>query len=118
MTKGQVEAEITQKLTQFEREHLGRGPRQARTFLIEDMVVVRLAGILSQAEKQLSQEVGGTDLIKQMRSRLIEGASSTLKEIVESITRVKVVTLHTDISSKTGERIFIFVMERNVEALF
>lgn len=116
MTKGQIEAAVTQALTKFEREHLGRGPRSARSHVVQDMVLVRLGGILSPAEKQLSLENGGADLIKQMRSRLVESSSHTLKSLVESVTGLGVVTMHTDISSRTGERIFVFVLEQDLEA--
>jgi uncharacterized protein YbcI len=114
-TKGQIEAAITTALTQFEREFLGRGPRDARTFILADMVVVRLMGILSPAEQKLAAEPGGVELIKQMRSRLIESSSRVLGQLVEEATGAKVTTMHTDISSRTGERIFVFGLARNLE---
>jgi uncharacterized protein YbcI len=118
LTKGQVEAAITEALTRFERDHLGRGPKQARSFIIQDMVLVRLTGILSPAEKQLSREAGGVQLLKQVRSRLIEGSSTTLWQIIEEATEAKVVTMHTDISSRTGERVFVFGLDENLDARF
>lgn len=118
MTKGQVEAAITQAFTRFEREHLGRGPMHAKSFIVQDMIIVRLAGILSQAEKQLSLETGGTDLIKQMRSRLVEGSSKVLKALAEEASGATVISMHTDISSRTGERIFIFCLDENLENRF
>ncbi len=115
-TQGQVEAAITTALTQFERDHLGRGPKQARTFILNDLVLVRLTGILSPAEHQLSQESDGVELIKQMRSRLIENASEALAAIIADITDATVVSMHTDISTRTGERVFIFALDRDLEA--
>ncbi|QDG50615.1 DUF2294 domain-containing protein [Persicimonas caeni] len=115
-TKGQLEAAITAALSQFERDHLGRGPKQARTFILQDVILVRLTGILSPAEHQLSQETGGVGLIKQMRSRLIENASHTLAGLVEENVDAEVVSIHTDISTRTGERIFVFSLDRDLEA--
>jgi uncharacterized protein YbcI len=115
-TKGQVEAAITEAITQFERDYLGRGPKEARTFIIEDLVVVRLQGILSPAEQQLSHESGGVDLIKQMRSRLIESTSKELCRLVVEETSTEVVSMHTDISARTGERVFLFSMAEDVQA--
>lgn len=117
-TKGQTEAAVTQALTRFERDHLGRGPQLARTFIIQDMVVVRLTGVLSPAEKQLSREPGGVELLKQMRSRLIEGSSTTLEQMIEETTGAKVVAMHTDISSRTGERVFVFGLDQDLDARF
>ena len=118
MTKGQIEAAITEALTRFEREHLGRGPKQARTFIVRDLVVVRLTGILSPAEQQLSRESGGIQLLKQMRSRLIEDSSAALSQLVEHATAANVVTMHTDISSRTGERVFVFGLDEDLEERF
>jgi len=117
-TQGQVEAAVTEAITKFEREYLGRGPKEARTFIVENMVVVQLQGILSPAERQLSHENGGVELIKQMRTRLIESSSDELRALIVAETGAEVVSLHTDISARTGERIFVFSLDDNLEATF
>lgn len=114
-TKGQIEAAVTTALTQFERDYLGRGPKEARTFIVSDMVVVRLMGILSPAEQKVGMEPDGVELIKQMRSRLIETSSDTLRDLVEEATGAQVTTMHTDISSRTGERFFAFGLDVDLE---
>lgn len=116
-TKGQIEAAVTEAITQFERDYLGRGPKEANSFLVENLVVVKLQGILSPAERQLSHENGGVELIKQMRTRLIESSSEDLCELVAEETGIDVVSMHTDISARTGERIFVFTLEDDLEAL-
>jgi uncharacterized protein YbcI len=115
-TKGQVEAAITEAITKFERDYLGRGPKEARAFIIEDLVVVRLQGILSPAERQLSHDNDGVELIKQMRTRLIESSSTELCALVTDETDIEVVSMHTDISARTGERVFVFSMAEDLEA--
>lgn len=117
-TKGQVEDAIATALSQFEREYLGRGPKEARVFLVQDMVLASLTGILSPAEQQLSNEPDGITLIKQLRSRLIESSETALKQLVEEATEATVISLHTDISSRTGERIFVFKLDCNLEEAF
>ncbi|NBC00467.1 MAG: DUF2294 family protein [Bacteroidetes bacterium] len=117
-TKGQVESELTAAISRFERDYLGRGPKQARTFIVEDLVVVRLQGILSPAERQLSHENGGVELIKQMRIRLIESSSDALCGFVEDETGVDVISMHTDISARTGERVFVFSLAESLEDTF
>ena len=81
-TKGQLEAEISNALTQFEREHPGRGPKEAKTFVIQDMLLIRLKGVLTPAEESLAREEDGATLIKQVRMRLIE--SSRRKNICKN----------------------------------
>lgn len=115
-TKGQVESAVTEAITQFERDYLGRGPKEAKSFIVENLVIVRLQGILSPAEQQLSHESGGVELIKQMRVRLIESSSETLCALVAEETGSEVVSMHTDISSRTGERLFVFSLEDDLDA--
>lgn len=115
-TKGQVEAAITEAITKFERDYLGRGPKEARAFIIEDLVIVRLQGILSPAEKQLSHDNDGVEIIKQMRTRLIESSSTELCALITDETDIEVVSMHTDISARTGERVFVFSMAEDLEA--
>lgn len=115
-TKGQVEAAVTEAITQFEREYLGRGPREAKAFIVEDLVVLKLQGILGPAERRLSHEDGGVELIKKMRRRVIEGCSEDLTGLVTKETGVEVVSMHADISARTGERVFVFTLDQDLEA--
>ena len=117
-SKGQIEAAISKAMIQFEREHMGRGPRDARTWLIQDMVLVRLLGVLTPAEEKLAQEPEGKTLLKQVRTQLIESSRSLVESIVCDITGVPVTSLHSDISTRTGERIILLTMAENLEARF
>ena len=113
-TKGQVEAEISEAIIKFEKEYMGRGPDETKTYLIEDMVFVRLQGVLTPAEKQLAKTDGnlkGRALIKQVRIELLEKARVLLENIIQDVLTEKVVTMHTDISTVTGERVIIFTLE-------
>ena len=114
-TKGQLESEISAQITKFEKEHLGRGPKEVRTYIIHDLILVRLKGILTPAEEKLVSEADGAQIVKQIRRRLIESSRSILDQLIEEKIDAKVVSLHTDISSRTGERIIIFGMDRNIE---
>jgi uncharacterized protein YbcI len=115
-TKGQIEAAVTEGITQFERDYLGRGPKEAKSFIVENLVVVKLQGILGPAERQLSHEEGGVELIKKMRRRVIESCSGDLSGLVEEETGVEVVSMHADISARTGERVFVFSLDDDLEA--
>jgi len=107
---GQAEAEISNALIQFEKDFMGRGPKETRAYIVEDMVLVRLKGVLTPAEQQLAKNAEGTELIKQIRSNLLEQARTLLSDTIEKITGLKVISLYTDISTKTGERIILFTL--------
>ncbi|MBI3622132.1 MAG: DUF2294 domain-containing protein [Nitrospirae bacterium] len=113
-TQGQIEAEIGNALIQFEKEYMGRGPQETRAFIIEDMILVRLKGVLTPAEQQLVKNPQGIELIKRVRSNLLEQGRELLTKAIESITQVPVISLHTDISTKTGERVIIFTLSENL----
>lgn len=115
LTKGQMEAEISNIMTKFEKEHLGRGPKEACTFILEDMILVRLKGVLTPAEEKLAVDQEGAQLVKQMRRRLIESSRTLFEEIIQNITGTEVISLHTDVSSRTGERIFVFCLSENLD---
>ena len=113
-TKGQLEAEISDAITKFEREYMGRGPADARTYLVEDMVIVRLRGVLTPAEQQLAKAedpARGRRLIKEVRDELIESARVLLEAVIKDLTGCDVVSMHTDISTSIGERVIIFVLD-------
>ena len=116
-SKGQLEADISEALIKFEKEYMGRGPEQTKTHIIGDMVVVRLQRVLTPAEQQLAgatDETTGRTLIKRVRIELLEKARPLLEQIVIDLTGKRVKSLHTDISTVTGERVIIFTLDSPV----
>ncbi len=113
-SKGQIEADISEAMIKFEKEYMGRGPEETKTYIIDDMVVIRLRRVLTPAEQQLakaSDDARGRTLIKQVRAELIEKARPILEPIIAEITGKRLKSLHTDISTVTGERIIVFILE-------
>ncbi|MBU8848699.1 MAG: DUF2294 domain-containing protein [Desulfobacterales bacterium] len=117
-SKGQLEAEISNALIAFEKEHMGRGPVDVRSHIIEDMVLIRLKGVLTPAEQHLAKDADGIQLIKQVRAKLLENSSKMLEDVIMGITGIRVVSFHTDISTRAGERVIIITFEQNVEKKF
>ncbi|MCH7558575.1 MAG: DUF2294 domain-containing protein [Planctomycetes bacterium] len=117
MSKGQVEADISEALIKFEKEYMGRGPEETKTYIIDDMILIRLKRVLTPAEQQLagtSDETTGRTLIKRVRTELLEKARPLLEQIIKDITGKRVKSLHTDISTITGERVIILTLESPV----
>lgn len=112
-TQGEIEAAICEAITHFEQDYMGRGPKDIRTHLIGDLLVVRLQGVLTAAEQQLVKTVPparGRDLLKQVRTQLIETARPALEAVVQQVTGTKVVSLHHDISTSTGEELILLTL--------
>lgn len=114
-TKGEIEAEISAAIVKFEVEYMGRGPKEVRSFIIEHMVLVRLKGVLTQAEQQLTKSSEGVDLIKMVRATLIKSATTILFRVLSDITGVQPISLYTDISADRGERVMVFTLDCDIE---
>jgi len=114
-TQGEIEAAICEGISRFEQDYMGRGPKDIHTHLLGDFLVVRLQGVLTAAEQHLVKSLTaekGRDLLKQVRTHLIETARPVMEAMVEKVTGVKVVTMHHDISTVTGEEVVVFTLAR------
>src|SRR6185503_13606809 len=104
-TQGEIEAAVCEVIARFEQQYMGRGPKDIHAHLLGDLVVVRLQGVLTAAEQQLVTSLPmerGRDLLKQVRTQLIETARPVLEALIEEVTGVKVLGLHHDISTARG----------------
>ena len=112
-TQGEIEAAISEGISRFGQDYMGRGPKHIQTHLLGDLLVVRLQGVLTAAEQHLVKSLPaekGRDLLKQVRTHLIETARPVMEAMVEKVTGVKVVTMHHDISTTTGEEVVLFAL--------
>jgi uncharacterized protein YbcI len=112
-TRGEIEAAVCAGITRFEQDYMGRGPKQIHTFLIGDLLVVRLQEVLTSAEQQLVKSLPpekGRDLLKEVRTQLIETARPVLEAMIEEATGIRVVSVHHDISTVTGEEVVLFTL--------
>ena len=112
-TLGEIEAAICEGISRFEQDYMGRGPKHITAHLIGDLLVVRLKGVLTAAEQHLVQSLPvekGRDLLKQVRTHLVETARPLMEAMVQEVTGAKVVSLHHDISTVTGEEVLLFTL--------
>ena len=112
-TQGEIEAAISEGIARFEQEYMGRGPKDIHAHLIGNLLVVRLQGVLTAAEQQLVKSLPaekGRGLLKEVRTQLIETARSIMEALVQEVTGVKVLSLHHDISTVTGEEVVLFTL--------
>ena len=112
-TQGEIEAAICDGISRFQVEFMGRGPKDVHAHLIGDLLVVRLQGVLTAAERHLVQSLPsekGKDLLKQVRTHLVETARPHMEKLVQDVTGVKVLSLHHDISTVTGEEVVLFTL--------
>jgi uncharacterized protein YbcI len=112
-TQGEIEAAVCEGMSRFEQEFMGRGPKHIHAHLIGNLLLIRLQGVLTAAEQHLVKTLSpekGRDLLKQVRTHLIETARPLLEAMIQEATGAIVVSLHHDISTLTGEEVVLFTL--------
>ncbi len=117
-SKGEAETAIRNAIIKFEQEFMGRGPTDVKAFILRDMVLVRLKGVLTPAERQLAKNPEGVEMVKQMRQNLISQGREKLCSQISAITGTEVTGLFTDIETQIGERVMVFTLENDLDATF
>jgi len=130
-SQGEIEAAVCDGISRFQQELIGRGPKDIHSHLIGTLLVVRLQGVLTPSERQLiapreessgngngnghengngngHENGNGRSLLKQVRSHMVVTGRSRLETIVEDAVGVKLVSVHHDISTITGEELIVF----------
>lgn len=112
-----LESEISRALIHFEKEFMGRGPIETRTYILDDMILVRLKGVLTPAEQMLTKSKSARSgyLLKQVRNELLASGRPMLEALLSDIVNVDVQSIHTDISTKTGERVIVFTLREKLD---
>ena len=113
-TQGEIEAAVCDGITRFMQDFMGRGPKDIRAHLIGDLLLVRLHGILSAAETSLAVVLPaerGRDLLKSVRTHLVEASRDRPQHMIESACSMKCASMHHDVSTVTGEEVFVFTLQ-------
>jgi len=114
-TKVEIEAAIGEELSRFEQEYMGRGPKDIKVYLLDDLLLIRLRGVLAAAEQHMVKSLPaekGQDLLKRLCTNLVQTTRPVMEAMVEKATGVKVVTMHHDVSTITGEEVILFTLDR------
>lgn len=117
-TKGQVAAEISEVVIKFKREHVGKGPKEVKSYIIDDMVVIRLKGVLTTYEQQLTDAPESIELIKRCRVCCLKNAQSILRDLLHNLLDVDITSFYVDVNPKIGEIFVVLSLSENVEAKF
>jgi len=112
-TRGEIEAAVSKGVTTFMQEFMGRGPKDICTHLVEDILLVRLQGVLTAAERHLVAALPddkGRDLLKEVRTHLVEVSRPRLEKMIEESSGMRCISLHHDVSTVTGEEVLLFTL--------
>lgn len=115
LSKGQIEAQISDAVSKFEKEYMGRGPKDIKTKIVQNHILVIIDGFLSPSEQKIAENNQGIKLIKDMRTVLFENTRDHLEELIKDIVNVRVISTHSDVSTKTGEKIIVLTIDNDIE---
>lgn len=118
MKRTEIIVRLREYILKFEKEYMGRGPEDIKVYIIDDLIIFRLKGILTIAETLLAKTQEGQILIEQTRDKLINSLKSIIYKEMENITGIKIKSLYTDINIENNERIIILTLEKNIEEIF
>jgi uncharacterized protein YbcI len=115
LTKGQLEAQISNELSKFEKEYMGRGPKEIKTKIIQNHILIIIDGFLSQSEQKLAENEQGKKLVKDLRLALFDSSREQLISLIQELIGIRIISVHSDVSTKTGEKVVVLTIEGNLE---
>ena len=74
-TEEEIETAVSEGISRFEQDYMGRGPKDIQVHLLDDLLLIRLRGVLAAVEKHLVKSLpdeNGRVFLKQVRSHLVE----------------------------------------------
>ena len=96
---GEMRATISREIVRLQAEYYGKGPTRAKTYIVEDLVVVVLEESFTRAEKTLAER-GEKDAIEHIRRRFQQQMADDFTSVVEQA---------------TGRKVRVFLSETNID---
>src|SRR3954449_3402314 len=110
---GETRAAISNEIVRLQAEYYGKGPTRAKTYIVEDLVVVVLEESFTRAEKTLAER-GEREAIEHIRRRFQQQMTEEFTSVVEQATgrKVRVFLSETNIDSDVSVETFLLAEER------
>ncbi|HKO27972.1 MAG TPA: Na-translocating system protein MpsC family protein [Solirubrobacteraceae bacterium] len=110
---GEIRATISKEIVRLQAEYYGKGPTKAKTYIVDDLVVVVLEESFTRAEKTLAHR-GEREAIQHIRRRFQQAMADSFTSIVEQATgrRVRAFLSETNIEQDVSVETFLLADER------
>jgi uncharacterized protein YbcI len=110
---GEIRARISREIVRLQAEYYGKGPTKAKTYIVDDLVVVVLEESFTRAERTLAER-GEGDAIQHIRRRFQQQMAESFTSVVEQATgrRVRAFLSDTDIAQDVSVETFLLADER------
>jgi uncharacterized protein YbcI len=110
---GEIRATISNEIVRLQAEYYGKGPTKAKTYIVEDLVVVVLEETFTRAEKTLAER-GEREAIEHIRRRFQQQMADAFTSVVEQATgrKVRAFLSETAIEHDVSVETFLLAEER------
>lgn len=115
VSKKELETAISQAMERFVEEQMGECPRKVVTSVMKDVIIVRIKSNLIPAERYMMRYQKGSEIIRELKIKLIERAKPLLDAMIKNLTGADIIDLHSDVCVETGERVEIFTLKKDIE---
>jgi uncharacterized protein YbcI len=116
---GEMRAMISREIVRLQAEYYGKGPTKAKTYIVDDLVVVVLEESFTRAEKTLVER-GERDAVQQIRRRFQQQMADNFTSVIEQATgrKVRVFLSETDLEHDVSVETFLLADDRTDMAAF
>ena len=103
-------ARISNEMVRAQKQFFGKGPTEAKSYMLDDLLLVVMRGGLTTAEKTML-EFGKPDQVRQFRQLFENEMTDRLTEVVEQLTGRKVLNYQSQIMFDPDLVVEIFVFD-------
>jgi uncharacterized protein YbcI len=116
---GEMRAMISSEIVRLQAEYYGKGPTRAKTYIVDDLVVVVLEESFTRAEKTLVDR-GEREAIQHIRRRFQQQMSENFTSVVEQATgrKVRAFLSETNLDQDVSVEVFLLAGGRTDMAAF
>ena len=111
---GEMRATISNEIVRLQAEYYGKGPTRAKTYIVEDLVVVVLEESFTRAEKTLAQR-GEREAIEHIRRRFQQHMAAEFTSVVEQATGRKVRTFLSETNIEQDVSVETFLLDSRID---
>ena len=105
---GSLLSQISTEMVQAMKQHYGKGPVSAKSYLVDDLLFVVMRDMITQAERTML-DAGRPDTVRDFRQQFENEVAETLTRLVERVTGRRVVTYQSQVLFDPDITVEIFV---------
>jgi uncharacterized protein YbcI len=109
-----VEVELANFISYFIKENLGRGPRDVKLKIMDNMLVFFVTGILSPMEKNILKSKDGKRIVLEARRAYIENTNCERIPEFERIVGAKVLEHYEAWNLENDSAVGVILFEKNI----